>query len=198
MTKTTYYPSFDVMREKNEWDAHTQSVVTSRLDLSTKYSFLTPHEAQLLELLASILLGDARWEVLHFVLSHFDQALSDSELEGQRKADVPYTPILIRSGLQAIDESALRLYGLTFGSLDEDQQFQYVSDLSQGFAQPGEVWQGIPQGAFFKKVMNLLVEAYCSHPKVWSEMGYAGPAYPRGYVRSKLRHLEPWEAKAEQ
>lgn len=35
------------------------------------------------------------------------------------------------------------------------------------------------------------------HPRVWSEIGYAGPAYPRGYVRTQLGQLDPWEAKAE-
>jgi len=32
---------------------------------------------------------------------------------------------------------------------------------------------------------------------VWSEMGYGGPAYPRGYYRIEAGVTDPWEAKAE-
>lgn len=55
----------------------------------------------------------------------------------------------------------------------------------------------VPQHEFFQKLLTLTVEAYYSHPKVWSGLGYGGPAYPRGYVRTQLGQLDPWEAKPE-
>jgi hypothetical protein len=37
------------------------------------------------------------------------------------------------------------------------------------------------------------VSAYYSHPWSWDEIGYGGPAYPRGYMRLENGLPEPWE-----
>ena len=31
--------------------------------------------------------------------------------------------------------------------------------------------------------MQDVVEAYYAHPYAWDEVGFGGPAYPRGYMR---------------
>jgi hypothetical protein len=36
---------------------------------------------------------------------------------------------------------------------------------------------------------------YYSHPAAWSEVGFGGPASPRGYVRIGFNTRDPWEAK---
>ena len=36
--------------------------------------------------------------------------------------------------------------------------------------------------------------AYYSHPHAWSEIGFGGPASPRGYVRMDFDRRDPWEA----
>jgi hypothetical protein len=38
------------------------------------------------------------------------------------------------------------------------------------------------------------VLAYYSHPTAWSEIGFGGPASPRGYVRMGFNRRDPWEA----
>jgi len=38
---------------------------------------------------------------------------------------------------------------------------------------------------------------YCTQPAAWSEVGFRGPASPRGYVRHGFDERDPWEAKAE-
>jgi hypothetical protein len=35
---------------------------------------------------------------------------------------------------------------------------------------------------------------YYSHPHSWSEIGFGGPANPRGYVRMYYDRRDPWEA----
>jgi hypothetical protein len=37
------------------------------------------------------------------------------------------------------------------------------------------------------------VTAYYSHPWAWDEIGFGGPAYPRGYMRIENGLPEPWE-----
>jgi hypothetical protein len=36
---------------------------------------------------------------------------------------------------------------------------------------------------FSGRVLHDVCSAYYSHPRAWSEMGFSGPANPRGYVR---------------
>jgi hypothetical protein len=38
------------------------------------------------------------------------------------------------------------------------------------------------------------VSAYYGHPTAWSEIGFGGPASPRGYVRMNFDRRDPWEA----
>lgn len=64
----------------------------------------------------------------------------------------------------------------------------------EGLAEHG----ALPQKALFKKLLGLAVEAHASHPAVWSEMGYAGPAYPRGYYRIERGLTDPWEPRRAQ
>ncbi|MFE5320824.1 gluconate 2-dehydrogenase subunit 3 family protein [Paenibacillus sp. NPDC056579] len=103
--------------------------------------------------------------------------------------------MLLKAGLQAIEQGAQSQYDTSFLNLDIDQQKQYLQHISESAAKPNEIWNEIPQEALFKKLLNLTVESYCSHPRVWSEIGYAGPAYPRGYIRTQLGQLDPWEAQ---
>lgn len=186
------------MNEKDEWDDHTQTIVTSRTKKNDGYQFLTSAEAEIIRRISSLLVNDESPEVLHFVVSHIDQSLHQSPGESQRKAGVPEAPALVRAGLKAMEEGARAQYGSSYVNLDLTEQKHYLQDVSKSKAEPQRLWAAIPQKELFNKLQNLTVEAYCSHPKVWSEIGYAGPAYPRGYVRTQLGQLDPWEAQPEQ
>jgi hypothetical protein len=35
---------------------------------------------------------------------------------------------------------------------------------------------------------------YYAHPQAWDEIGFGGPASPRGYVRMGFNRYDPWEA----
>lgn len=40
-----------------------------------------------------------------------------------------------------------------------------------------------------------VVDAYYAHPYAWDEIGFGGPAYPRGYMRLEGGRPEPWEVE---
>jgi hypothetical protein len=42
-------------------------------------------------------------------------------------------------------------------------------------------------------MMQDCIEVYYAHPWAWDEIGYGGPAYPRGYMRLENGQPEPWE-----
>lgn len=49
-------------------------------------------------------------------------------------------------------------------------------------------------GTFKKRMARDIVLAYYAHPTAWSEIGWGGPASPRGYVRMDFNERDPWEA----
>jgi hypothetical protein len=56
-------------------------------------------------------------------------------------------------------------------------------------------WQGLPAKLFFSSVLlREVVSVYYAHPAAWSEIGFGGPASPRGYVRLGFDRRDPWEA----
>lgn len=197
MEDQSHYPTYDVMTQQDHWDDHTQQVVQSRLKEHLMYHFLTKEEVKQLTPIIGDLVGDDRETIIAYIVGHIDQSLSSGIGEGQRKAGVPQAKTLLRDGLMAINRSAEKKYGQPIFLLELKERLQLLQDLSQNRAAPVEEWSNLSQVEVFKKLLNWAIEGYYSHPTVWSEMGYGGPAYPRGYVRTGIGQLDPWEAQPE-
>jgi hypothetical protein len=193
----SYDSNFDVMNQKRHWDSHTRGIVEKRLETDTFYEFhtLNREEAVTLFELCVILLDDRRGHILAYVVHHFDRKLTSDIGEAQRKKGVPKESSLIRDGVYLLDEVCVSLYDHKFDLLEDEKKKKVVNDLMQGnvLLQAGE--KSVPAKDFMKKILSETVAAYYSHPDVWSEIGYAGPAYPRGYVRSQTGLTDPWEAR---
>jgi len=197
MEQKSHYPSYDVMRQQDHWDDHTQQVVQDRLSEQPAFRFLTAEEVDQLKRLTGDLVDDHRQDIIQYVVGFIDQSLSSGIGEGQRKVGVPKAEVLLRDGLKAINKSAEKKYGQNLLSLDVGDRLQLLEQLSQNGAESVPEWTGISQIEVFKKLLNWSIEAYYSHPRVWSEIGYGGPAYPRGYIRTGIGQLDPWEAQPE-
>jgi hypothetical protein len=52
----------------------------------------------------------------------------------------------------------------------------------------------VAKGLFQEADGTRHVFAYYAHPTAWSEIGWGGPASPRGYVRLDFNERDPWEA----
>lgn len=192
-----HYPNFNVLHEKRHWDPHTREIVDQRLQTQSfyPYQFFTQQEADTLSQLCSILLDDQRYPIIAFVVHHFDSTLKASLGESQRKNGVPKQSILIREGLALLDWISNDHYSRIFTELEEKAQKQLINQLIHGNLPLPTEQEKIPLDEFMNKIVSEAVSAYYSHPSIWSEIGYAGPAYPRGYVRSELGLTDPWEAK---
>lgn len=187
MTKNSHYPAYDVWEEHPHWDEHTRQIVGKRRSPQVAHQFFSHAEANLVNALASVLVDDHRMEVLTYVTQHMDEAVASPIGESQRKVGVPEKKELYRLGLQWVNEQSHGTYGTDFIALKKEQQIAVLSALENG--------EGTKH--FFKKLLHDVVNAYYSHPLVWSEIGYGGPAYPRGYVRVEKGLVDPWEAKAD-
>lgn len=190
----SHYEGFDVMAEREHWDPHTRKIVEGRLKAGD-WQVLNLEETVALHRICSVLLDDGRDSVITYVVHHFDQKLASDIGESQRKKGTPKGSVLIRQGLKALDRHCTLTYGCLFAALDAPARHQVLDQMSRDQLRlEGEGVQ-IPAKELFQKLLSTAVSAYYSYPAVWSEIGYAGPAYPRGYVRSERGLTDPWEAK---
>ena len=54
-------------------------------------------------------------------------------------------------------------------------------------------WRRMPVSRYWLLLVQDVVGAYYAHPYAWDEIGFGGPAYPRGYMRLENGEPEPWE-----
>lgn len=181
------------MDEKKHWDEYTRRIVEKRVSPNVKF---TDEMDQLLYDVCSILLDESRPAILQFVVSHFKEKFSSNIGEAQRKKSFPKEKLLIYEGLQAIETYCIQAHNQVFHALDEDQKKEIIKKFTEG-AIPLKI-QGITSQDCFKTLLPEAVSAFYSHPEIWSEIGYAGPAYPRGYVRTELGLSDAWEAKRDE
>ncbi len=81
-----------------------------------------------------------------------------------------------------------------FTCLTEADQDVLLARMQKGELRD-PAWAGMPSDVFFKtRLANDIVFAYYAHPTAWSEIGWGGPASPRGYVRMDFDERDPWEA----
>ena len=170
------YPGYDVLAHKHEWDANTRQIVEKRLG-PFSYKLLSSWEQSMLKAVAGHLTYEDRPEVLAWVAAHFDQELGKAIGESQRQP-------------RCLPKRTSRGWAESAGRVGKTAVSEGVSearcpgpvpdfeDLQLGQLPMVGKWNETLQRALFKKLVSLAVEAYYSHPWVWSEIGYGGPAYP--------------------
>ncbi|RNB83528.1 gluconate 2-dehydrogenase subunit 3 family protein [Brevibacillus panacihumi] len=196
MSKHSRYPGYDVWEEHPHWDDHTKKIVGSRRTPQVSYSFFSQGEALLMQTVVSVLVNDHRLEVLTYVTQHLDESLASPIGEAQRKVGVLPKKQLYRKGLAGVDAESHARYGVDYVVLKKEEQQAVLQALAEGETKAADAWSEVDSVTFFKRVLREAVDAYYSHPLVWSDIGYGGPAYPRGYVRVEKGLTDPWEAKA--
>ena len=64
---------------------------------------------------------------------------------------------------------------------------QAVQDLKSA------AWHGLPAAHVWSLWTRYACTAFYAHPFAWTEIGFPGPAYPRGYKNAGVGKLEPFE-----
>jgi Gluconate 2-dehydrogenase subunit 3 len=198
MSKHGRYSSYDVWEEHTHWDDHTKKIVGSRRSPQVAKQFFSESEELLAQTVISVLVNDHRLEVLTFVTQHLDESLASPVGESQRKVGVPPQMQLYRLGLAGIEAESHARYGVDYVALKNAEQLAVLEEISAGRTKATEAWSQLAPTEWFKRILRDVVDAYYSHPLVWSDIGYGGPAYPRGYVRVEKGLTDPWEAKADE
>ena len=186
------YPGFDVLSQVDFWDDVTAGAVLARLSHPTDLSFFTPAEVSVAAPLLDLLLAqDAEPRVP--VLELIDQRLAVGETDGWHYDDLPQDSDAWRRTLADLDDDARERFGHGFGELDRQQQ----AALVQAVQDADGTWHGMPAQHVWSLWTRYACTAFYSHPWAWNEIGFPGPAYPRGYLNLGVDAREKWEQRDE-
>ena len=196
---STPFFNYDVLAKRNtpSWDDPTRAVVARRLTEIPERRFFTAVEWQLLEAVCSRLVPQPERPQPIPIVPFIDEKLHYDWRDGFRYADMPPLRDAWRLGLEGIDQESRLRFTIGFLSLDGPAQDAILKTIQAGEVR-GDVWHRLPARRFFASVLlKEVVGEYYAHPAAWSEVGFGGPASPRGYVRLGLNQRDPWEARDE-
>jgi hypothetical protein len=97
-----------------------------------------------------------------------------------------------RRSLAGLDQDAASRFGHRFADASRAKRRAVV----QAIQDRDGAWHDMPAKRVFGLWMRYACSAFYSHPAAWNEIGFGGPAYPRGYKNIGLGRREPWEVTA--
>jgi hypothetical protein len=178
------------MSQAESWDETTTPVILRRLARHGAPRFFSADEEPAARALLDHLLAQND-EPKVPVFEMVDARLADGQPDGYHYDDLPRDPATWRWSLQALDAAARERAGVRFSELDPDGQRDLIEDVRICDGR----WQGLPAGHLFGVWMRYACSSFYSHPWAWNEIGFGGPAYPRGYKHLALDGREPWEVQ---
>ncbi len=191
-----YYPGFHTLDQQNYWDAATRKVVLDRVNKIPPLRFFTPDESLTMRAVVDrIFPQDDRVDATHIpILPFIDERLYLNRIEGYRYDDMPSDQEAYRLACRAIDAMSHELYGNVFHAISTLKQETILQSLHDAKPMAGQVfWEKMNTKRFWAMLVADCCAVYYAHPYAWDEIGFGGPAYPRGYMRLENGEAEPWE-----
>jgi Gluconate 2-dehydrogenase subunit 3 len=183
------FPGFHVLDQVQHWDPVTAGVVLSRVGMPPDIRFFTPAEEAAATALCDQLLGqDSEPKVP--VVQQVDARLAEQETDGWRYEDMPEDGQAWRDTLAHLDADCQAMVSCTLAEAaaqDQRAVIQAVQDLGS------KDWHGLVAAHVWSLWTRYACTAYYAHPSAWDEMGFPGPAYPRGYKNAAVGGREPFE-----
>ena len=191
------YTGYDVLEKWNtpSFDDTTRAVLTARLHAIPQRRFFTEAEWNLLEAIVARLLPQPERADPIPVTPWIDEQLATGRGEGFRHDNMPAMPAAWRAGLASIDAESHRRCALPFVALTPSAADAVLRAIAANDV-AAALWPTVPAQRFFIDILLKTAAAiYYSHPDAWSEIGFGGPASPRGYVRLGFDERDSWEGK---
>jgi len=193
----TPYAGYDVLEkwDSPSWNDQTREAVDKRLHEIPGRRFFTEDQWSLLEAIAARLIPQPDRNNPIPLVPWIDDRLTKDRRHGFRYDGMPPMREAWTKALQAIAAECPHRFGKPFAQLSNEEQDAYLSSLQYGDVDD-RFWSAIKVECFFSELLlKDLLEVYYSHPDAWSEIGFGGPASPRGYVRLGFDERDPWEAQ---
>ncbi|HEX4024166.1 MAG TPA: gluconate 2-dehydrogenase subunit 3 family protein [Steroidobacteraceae bacterium] len=196
---TERHGGYDVMAKRwtASWNEPTRRAVDRRLAVPREPRFFSADEWRTLQAVCERIVPQPPDRAPVPLAAYVDQKMYDGQLDGYRYAQLPPQGEAWKRGLAALAQAALERHGSAFHRLTPDQQDTLLRQMQRGEL-TGASWGDMPCRLFFEhRVLPDITHAYYGHPTGWNEIGFGGPASPRGYVRMGLDRRDPWEAPAQ-
>jgi hypothetical protein len=193
----TPYPGYDVLAkwDSPSFNAATREVLAVRLAPPPPFRFFSADEAKLLQAVIERLLPQPDRAEPIPVAAWIDAYLFEGQDQGYRDSRMPPRAESWRRGLAGIGAEAERRFSTPFVELGPEPQDEVLQAVQRGETD-AEPWGGMdPRRFFVDDLLTLAAQLYYTHPDAWSEIGFGGPASPRGYVRMGFGESDPWEAR---
>lgn len=192
-----FYPGFHVLRQQDHWDQATRRVIWRRIHDVPPIRYFDQYEVQVLSALADrVLPQDDRAPAERIpIVPWIDARCYERLTDGWRFDDMPPDEEAWRQGIRGIDEVATIRFGRRFVDLAPAEQDSVLRTIAGGDP-PGGAWRHLPARRFWVFiVLRQICSVYYAHPTSWDEIGFGGPAYPRGYFALNHGYPEPWEVR---
>ena len=190
------FVGYDVLAKRHtpSWNAQTRQVIDARLALPRGPRFLDAAAFATLTAIAARIVPQPADRAPLPVAALVDDKLVRDRQDGYRGEAMPRQRDAWQLGLRAIEAEARAAFGAAFTALEAPAQDELLRRVQAGEAHDA-AWSGMPPKTFFKqRLLADVVHAYYAHPTAWNEIGWGGPASPRGYVRMGYDERDPWEA----
>jgi hypothetical protein len=190
------YPGYDVeaKRDTPSWNQATREAIDRRLAVRRMPRFFSPDEWTTLQAICDRIMPQPSHRPKAPLAAYVDHKMAENIGDGYRYAILPQQGEAWRCGLRAIDDAARTAFGGAFHTLLPERQDEVLRRAQSGELS-GPAWGDMPSTAFFAhRLLPDITHAYYGLPVAWSEIGFGGPASPRGYVRMALNRRDPWEA----
>jgi Gluconate 2-dehydrogenase subunit 3 len=185
---TGRFPGFDVLSQTRHWDPVTAELIAARIGPPTPPRFFTDAEQASAAALLDQLTGQCDEPLGVPLVAMVDARLADGETDGWHYADLPEDGPAWRETLGYLDKDAHTRCGTGFADASEQDQAAIIQAV-----QDSREWHGLNAARVWSLWTRYACTALYSHPYAWSEMGFPGPAYPRGYKNAGAGKLEPFE-----
>ncbi len=191
------FPGYDVLDkwDSPSWNERTRKVLAERIEQVPPRRFLDEEHWQLLEAICERLVPQPDRPVPVPIVPFIDKKLHENEGEGFRYEDMPAMREAWRRGLAAVDAESHARHGSAFRELADNLKDATLRAIQLGDVR-SELWDGLAPKRFFNSMLlKEIAVIYYAHPAAWSEIGFGGPASPRGYVRLGFDRRDAWEAE---
>ncbi|WP_052226801.1 gluconate 2-dehydrogenase subunit 3 family protein [Microbacterium mangrovi] len=185
------FPGFDPLNAQRQWDDDTRMAIRRRMEPPVP-RFFTGAERRTAAALLDHLMGQPPGPAGQHIplVQMVDDRLAHDQTDGWYFDTMPPDRQAWRQSLAGLDADACDRHSVSFAAMSDEDQRDLIETVRTW---PHERWHDLPPAALWSLWTRYAATAFYSHPAAWAEIGFDGPAYPRGYRNLGIDRLEGME-----